>query len=178
MKKFIKLCIALSAVCVFLSSCDKPDSDKIWGNTYVYMPQATYDPYVVPNSGHIEQNNLNYSVDEENGILNIFLGVYRSGLQPLEEYSVNIDVENTAIKGTSLLPAANYDLPVDVTCPAGKRDATFYLSVDLEFLKANKAKDFSLTVCISSPTRYELNESLCKTVVRINTSELLTKVNC
>ena len=59
---------------------------------------------------------------------------------------------------------------------AGKRDATFYLSVDLAFLQANSATDYSLRVTISDPSRYSLNESLCSTDVFIDTDALLGKL--
>ena len=39
-----------------------------------------------------------------------------------------------------------------------KRDATFFLTVDIAYLKANADKDFSLPVTISDPTRYALND--------------------
>lgn len=171
------LTVLSSACAVFLTmvSCEKPDSGKFWGEAKIYMPQASYDPYVVPNSGSAAQTNLNYSIDWSMGVVNIYLGVYRSGLQPLEEYTVNVDVDNISIKGTTLLPAAYYDIPMSVTCPAGKRDMTFYLSVDLAWLQSNRSKDFSINVFISSPSRYELNESLCTTTIRINTEEFLKK---
>ena len=66
-------------------------------------------------------------------------------------------------------------LPSSVSCPDGKRDVTFFLSVDIAYLKANSDKDFSLPVTISDPTRYALNEKLVTSRVRIDTSDLLSK---
>ena len=175
MNRFLKYFTGLAMLSCLIVSCETPDMDKTWGNALIYMPQAMYNPYVVPNNGTHEQNNLNYSIDEQNDLLNIFLGVYRSGLQDLEEYTVDVSVDNVAIKGTTLLPPAYYDIPIQVTCPAGKRDVTFYVTVDLNWLKANRSKDYSLDVIISNPTKYDLNESICRTTLRLNSSELLTK---
>lgn len=171
---FISLCIL--AVAAF-SSCEEPDSEKEWGIANIYMPQANYKPYVVPNAGKEVQSNKNYRVDLSNNKVNIFLGVYRSGLQKLESFSVNVSAGNTAISGTTLLPADKYTLVTNVSCPDGQRDVTFYLTVDLNFLKSNSTTNFSLPVTISSPSKYELNESLVTTNVRINTATLLTNEN-
>lgn len=171
---FMSLCIL---ILFSFSSCEKADSEKEWGIAKIYMPQANYNPYVVPNSGIDLQSNKNYKVELAANKVNIFLGVYRSGLQELLSYSVTVTPGTTAIAGTTLLPADKYTLATVVTCPDGQRDVTFYLSVDLNFLKSNATTNYSLPVTISNPSMYELNESLVMTNVRINTSGLLTKEN-
>lgn len=175
MKKILIFLLAAVAFCMAFTSCEEADSEKAWGTAVIYMPQANYDPYVVPNKGTAEQVNRNYSIDEDRRLLNIFLGVYRSGLQELKEYSVEIASENVKLAGAQELPPAYYELPMTVTCPKGKRDATFYLSVDLDFLINNSKKDYSLGIYIFNPEGYELNPDLTMTTVRINTSELIEK---
>lgn len=178
MKNLNYLFISLSILTLFsFASCEKADSEKEWGIAKIYMPQANYNPYVVPNSGIDIQSNKNYNVDRGTNKVNIFLGVYRSGLQELQTYSVTVATGTTAVAGTTLLPADKYTLVTSVTCPGGQRDVTFYLSVDLNFLKSNANTNYSLPVTISNPSMYELNESLATTNVRINTSALLTKEN-
>jgi hypothetical protein len=176
MKNIRIIILLLLSVCVATSSCQKPDSDKEWGSALIYMPQAMYSPYVVPNGGSMDNNNgnQNYVIDNSAMELRIFLGVYRSGLMEKLSYTVDVAVPQNAeaLSGTTLLPATAYSLPSSVTCPDGKRDASFYLTVDLSYLKANATTDFSLPVTISNPTSYELNESLVTTTVRINTSAL------
>lgn len=177
MKLLLKtLLAAVAAVSAGLlaASCEKADSDKPWGNALIYMPQANYSPYTVPNSG--DETNVNQNWRFEDDRVLIFLGVYRAGLEELEEYSVNISTGTEVLENTTLLPASEYTLPSSVTCPAGKRDATFYLSVDLAFLQANSATDYSLRVTISDPSRYSLNENLCSTDVFIDTDALLGKL--
>lgn len=176
MKKLKYLFFSLLIMTIIsFSSCEKADSDIDWGIPKIYMPQANYSPYVVPNSGIDIQSNKNYKVDLPNSKVLIFLGVYRSGLQELQSYTVSVAPGTTALSGTTLLPAANYTMASTVTCLAGQRDVTFYLSVDLNFLKANAATNYSLPVTISDPSKYELHETLITSNVRINTSELLSK---
>ena len=144
------------------ASCQKADSERPWGSAVIYMPQAGYTPYAVPNGGTA-------------GKVHIFLGIYRAGLAELQAYTVSVSVGSTPLDGTVLLPGRAYTLPSSVSCPDGKRDATFFLTVDIAYLKANADKDFSLPVTISDPTRYALNDKLTTTQVRIDTSELLSK---
>ena len=144
------------------ASCQKADSERPWGSAVIYMPQAGYTPYAVPNGGTAQQSNKNYRIDTQAGKVHIFLGIYRAGLAELQAYTVSVSVGSTPLDGT-------------VCCPDGKRDATFFLTVDIAYLKANADKDFSLPVTISDPTRYALNDKLTTTQVRIDTSELLSK---
>lgn len=156
------------------ASCEKADNEKEWGEALIYMPQANYNPYTVPNSGTDPKLNKNYSIDSLDNRLNIFLGVYRSGLQELKSYTVDIEVADTFLFGTVIIPQDRYSLVSSITCPDGKRDATFYLMVDIDFLKANAFNDYSLVVKISNPSNYTLNPQLVSTKILIKTSELFT----
>ncbi len=177
MKKTILYSFATFILLIGAVSCRPADSDYAWGEALVYMPQATYSPYLVPNGGTVAQTNRNYEIDEENRVLNIYLGVYRSGLQPLGAYTVSVDVLDEKLPGTTALIPAYYDLPMDVSCPAGQRDVSFNLSVDLDYLIANRNKVFSLVVYIYDCSPYPLNEDLTTTSIQINTKELLEKEN-
>ena len=170
-----KIVISVLLLACGAASCQKADSERPWGNALIYMPQANYTPYVVPNGGTAQQSNKNYSVDAQAGKVRIFLGIYRSGLEELQAYMVSVSEGTVPLDGTTLLPDGTYTLPSSVSCPDGKRDATFYLSVDIAYLKAHADKDFSLPVTISNPTRYALNEKLATTQVLIDTSELISK---
>ena len=143
------------------ASCQKADSERPWGSAVIYMPQAGYTPYAVPNGGTAQQSNKNYRIDTQAGKVHIFLGIYRAGLAELQAYTVSVSVGSTPLDGTVMLPGRAYTLPSSVSCPA--------------YLKANADKDFSLPVTISDPTRYALNDKLTTTQVRIDTSELLSK---
>lgn len=157
----------------FACSCQKADSDIEWGNALLYMPQANYDPYLVPNTGPIPT----YELDMDSRILKVYLGVYRSGLQSLESYTVNLYSTQNKIKGTLMLDPKCYFFPLSVTCPDGKRDVSFCLEVNLDYLLQNKKNNFSIEIGIDSPSKYKLNESLSHTMVRINVAELVNKEN-
>lgn len=173
---------------VVLTSCSEDDSEKEWGNTLVYMPQATMlngglsNTYPVPFSDHM--STLNYVIDEETNKLRIVLGVYRSGLQKLEAFSVKIGVDSeatiTAANSTTrgvVLPQELYSLPQEVSVQNGEREKVFYLDIDLEKLRTdysiyNKNK-LVLVVGISNPSKYELNEKLSKTTIVIDGSSFI-----
>ena len=175
-KNIVKVISSLFMITI-LFSCADIDSEKEWGTALIYIPQATYgdNNYTVPNDGSQEQNNLNYSVSDNK--VNIFLGVYRSGLMPLEGYSVKIFSEDIVLSGYEPLPQNVYVLPDNISVPDGSREKTFYLSVDLDFLRNNEDTDYALSVKITDPTRYMLNESISTVNVLIKTKNLLEKID-
>jgi hypothetical protein len=151
------------------TSCEKPDSEIEWGFAKIYMPQANYAPYITTT----EQPGATCRIDQTNNELKIYLGVYRSGLQELKEFSVDVVAEPGQVENAVDLPASVYTLPAQVTCPDGNRDVTFYLKVDLAFLQENIDTDYTIAVAIQNPTNYELNEDLSTTQILIKPSELL-----
>jgi hypothetical protein len=181
--------IIFTTVMACFTSC--VEDDKEWGYAKIYMPQAAIsnggldNTYPVPMSGN--PSTQNYIIDGETNTLKILLGVYRSGLQELEAYSVKVFADVTATadavantnKGVAL-PSDAYALPSEVSVDNGQRENTFYLSVDLNKLIADypdyAANQLVLVVGISDPTRYELNEELSKTTVVIKGSEFLPTV--
>lgn len=172
MKRFIVIVFAVMVGGLAIS-CQKPDCDIEWGNALLYMPQANYNPYTVPAANSA----VNYEVDRNAHLLKVFLGVYRSGLQPLESYTVNLYSTTNKIKGTLMLDPKYYFFPISVTCPDGARDATFCLEVNLDYLLQNKKKEFSIEIGIDSPSKYEIKEELSLTMVHINVPELIKKEN-
>ena len=176
MKKIVIFFSVLLLACG-AASCQKADSERPWGSAVIYMPQAGYTPYAVPNGGTAQQSNKNYRIDAQAGKVHIFLGIYRAGLAELQAYTVSVSVGSTPLDGTVLLPGRAYTLPSSVSCPDGKRDATFFPHGRhrLSEGECRQGKHFSLPVTISDPTRYALNDKLTTTQVRIDTSELLSK---
>ena len=148
-KKIYFSCVAL--LILILYACGPDDHEIEWGFAKIYMPQAAIlngglsNDYPVPLSNN--PSTENYTIDSINNILKITLGVYRSGLQPLQAYSVTVaaDIEaaNTALTNMSrgvLLPADTYTLPSTVAVSKEERQAIFYLEVDLNKL----INDYSL----------------------------------
>ena len=174
--------IEMAAIlCLF--SCGKDDKDNEWGFSKVYIPQAAIynggqsNIYPVPMSNNPVTDN--YEIDPETGALRIVLGVYRSGLQKLDRFSVDVSADNeaTAAAVTSLdravaLPDELYDLPSRVTVDEGTRETIFYLTVDMnrmieEYPDYGKKK-IVLAVKIDNPTKYELNRKLATAIVVID----------
>lgn len=172
MGKSISIFFAAIVMALALS-CQKADSDLEWGTALVYMPQASNNPYVIPGSG----STATYELDQDTRLLKVYLGVYRSGLQPLEEYKVNLYSTQNKIKGTLLLDPKYYFYPLSLTCPDGSRDVPFCLEVNLDYLLQNRKKEFSLEIGIDTPSRYQLNEELSLTTILISVPELVKKEN-
>lgn len=195
MKSIIKYVFLITALAgfMFFSSCKEDDSEKPWGNLLVYMPQAALlsgglnNDYSVPlPSGFFGKN---YSIDITSSapdtLVNVFLGVYRSGLQSLDTYSVDIKANNDTIAKAQtnglysagvLLDASAYTLPAKITVPNGQREATFNLSISKAKLRNDAKyakKELLLAVGISNPTKYELNKKLSTTIVVISNWESL-----
>lgn len=180
--KNIAYSIISLAILIFVS-CEKSDNQKEWGISKIYMPQAsildggiTHD-YPVP----LNRGSNNYILDSLKNTINIVLGVYRSGLENLKSYSVtvaaDIDTTNQIITGGTitdavLLPSDVYTLPTTVSVPDGQRQSIFYLIIDraklIEKYSSYKGKQLLLTVGISNASRYQLNQSLSKTVIIID----------
>jgi len=184
-----KITVLLSiAVLSGLVSCDKGDDQKQWGNAKVYMPQAAILDGGLTNNYPVPLNNdpasKNYDIDSTANLLHIYLGVYRSGLQPLQSFSVKIYIDEAAtdsalsgINNGVALPSDVYTLPDEATVPDNERETVFYLTVDLNKLEEEyvsySTKKMVLVVGISDPSDYTLNENLCKTTVIIDGSSFL-----
>lgn len=173
----------LGGICLLFAGCKKEDNGLVFGNEYVYMPQALQSgginlEYQVP--GSLDSAGRNYRVDSVANRLNVILGVSRSGMQDPAGYSVQVsgDADTVAQAIASgalaavLLPEKAYTLPDAVTVPAGSTAATFSVSVDMDALKAFAGKKVALAVKISSPSRYQLNDSYSETIVVIDVDAL------
>ena len=103
MKKIVIFFSVLLLACG-AASCQKADSERPWGSAVIYMPQAGYTPYAVPNGGTAQQSNKNYRIDAQAGKVHIFLGIYRAGLAELQAYTVSVSVGCCRAGHTRCLP--------------------------------------------------------------------------
>src|SRR5882757_9230921 len=125
------------------SRCEKNDSDKAFGNTTIFMPQATVSGgtnanYPVPSG--LDSATHNYTIDSTAGTVTVLLGVSRSGLQSYQAFSVqvttNADTINHLITAglldatTMLLPSDVYTLPATVHVDARVPTVSFNLVLD------------------------------------------------
>jgi len=185
MKSVLNKIIVFSSIFVVLGlvSCGQDDSQTEWGNAKVYMPQAAILDGGLTNNYPVPLNNdpasKNYGIDSTTNLLHIYLGVYRSGLQQLESFSVKIYVDDAAttnaVSGMSngvALPSDVYSLPTEAVVPDNEREIGFELTVDLNKLleeyPSYATKKIVLVVGISDPSMYALNENLSKTTVIID----------
>ena len=175
MKRYFLLML-VCIVCI-LNSCEK---DEVFGDTLVYMPQATH------NIG--TDNNLIVDLNPSaNADTSIVLGVYRSGLQELQGFSVDLMLNTDTIpkaKAIALQPNApakyniyktgillppNYyaPLPPKITVPEGERDAYIFLVLKKSLIRSNYPSGtiLLLPVQIANPTKYKLNNDYTLTMV-------------
>jgi hypothetical protein len=175
--------IALAAIS--MSSCEKNDKDIAYGNTTIFMPQATVSGggnanYPVP-SGK-DSATYNFVNDPAAGKVNVILGVSRSGLPAYQSFSVGVSVNKDTINqliskgvlgaGVLLLPDDVYTLPENVSVPAGQAGTTFFLSLDKNKLKTYAGQQLAIAVKLDKPTLYQLNPIISTTVVIINAGAL------
>ena len=181
--KISALCCLIFAS-VFLFSCEEDDSEKQWGEALIYMPQVNINGnltnilYPVPLKNNASTKNYEVRANKQ---LYVYLGVYRSGLQKLESFTVDVAADlqstNEYVVGNANRRALSTDaftLPNKVTVPDGERETTFYLVVDLNKLgTASTNFNIVLDVFISNPSKYELKKELTKTRVVIDGREFL-----
>lgn len=182
LNKFIAPCILLVTALSY-TSCKKNDSQKDWGESKIYMPQASIKDGGITNDYAVPLNNIvnNYVLDTIKNTIDIDLGVYRAGSDDLNSYSVNInaDIDTTnqiiatgLIENAVLLPSDVYALPAEVEVPDGQRQASFHLTIDRNKLITKYSnytnKKLLLAIRISNPTKYILNPVLSKTVIIID----------
>ena len=99
-------------------SCQKGDGEVDYGNSLIYIPQATVSAgidnyYNVPSGG--AENTLNFGTTETD--VDIYLGVMLSGKKAGSGFSVNIvedseaSISAAAALGATVLPSSAYELP-------------------------------------------------------------------
>lgn len=154
------------------TGCEKGDGDADCGYGKIYITQATIADgnYSVPAGGG--KDTYNFVV--ENGKLNIYLGVLRSGkISDAPGFTVGVAVSQTmtdaAASGanTIAMPSSLYTLPGKVTVPSGNNSAVFFLSVDVDVLMDGTydGKKLVLALTIGAPTNFELNDADTSVVV-------------
>ena len=175
---------------VLLAGCFKSYNEDDVGFAKIYIPQATLsgldNSYSIPR-GDFGVNTY-YTGYYKDGSFNIALGVVRAGSFAVQKgFSVSVSIsqdETTAYlakmeendEEAIQIPAGMYDFPGSVSVEAGTNTGTFYLSVNMSSLASQSAllkgedgwKKLVLTVQISNPTEYELNDTNTSIVVIID----------
>lgn len=182
-----RLILTLVMLCaVIMVSCQEGDGEADYGFGYVYISQATSsgglnNHCLVPDGAG--KNTLNFK--EENGKLNIYLGITRSGkLSDAAGFTVDVlSSTNMAqeaiisgdIDNAMLLPSSLYEIPDKVSIASGTNSATFYLSLDVNILKTSEYAGKKLVVAleIANPTSYQLSDKNTSVVVVIDVNAML-----
>ena len=153
----LALCIIIS-----MSACkkmiDSPD-----GTANIYLTAAINNLYAVPGIP------ANYMADKAAKKLHIPVYMSRSGLQGAGSFSVDVAADNAAAQKiiddglvsadkAIVAPADVYELPATYT--AGKEHNGFDVLFDASKLNAYLGKQLVLTVRISNPSQFQLNEKL------------------
>lgn len=156
--------------------CEKAAQDEEWGYSLLYIPQA-----VVQSGG----TNNNYEVKlfaSGTNDTSIVVGLYRSGLAPLESVTVDLSVDADTLasaiayaqnpgvpasynvyKNAKLLSSGYYTLPPSISLENGMRSNYVLLELKKNLIFADpdySSKTFILPVRIKNPTKYELNPDL------------------
>ena len=183
MSSFIKLSAtaAILFFAVLFYGCEKDVKDIDYGNTYIFMPQATLSNlnYAVPAG----RDSASYNFRIEGNKVKVILGVSRGGKTSGDGYSVNVAADADTVTSllnanilnpatTQVLPSSIYSLPATVDVPAGSDGATFYLTIDKTQLKTYAGKKLALGVVVKDPSKYMLNAALNKVVVIIDVAAL------
>lgn len=175
-------------IVLILVQCEEDQNE--WGFALISMPQASvYDGASTNNYPVPLDNNpaiQNYVLDTVANTIDIYLGVYRSGLQPLAACSVDIftkqDTVNQLIAGevisnAAMLPADVYTLPQTVFISDGERETFFKLTVNLQKLIDEYSQlggqNLVLAVSLDNPSKYELNKALSTTIVIIDSRHFM-----
>lgn len=145
-----------------LASCKSmPDIPE--GSAQIYMPAALNSSYLVP--GSIK----NYVADKATKKLHIPLYLFRSGLQTQKHFTVDIAaddatanklISNGTVNSSNAMvaPSGLYSMPASIN---GGQDSSFFEVVfDANQLNAYLGKLLVLSVRITNPSKYQLNDKL------------------
>lgn len=162
------------------AGCEKDDKNTAFGDTVLYMPQATVGAaYVVPSG--LDAGTRNYKLDAASGKIKVILGVYRSGKALGGAVSVqvgtDVDTVQQMIASGALdasrhlpMPAAVYSLPASVDLPSGAGSVPFYLDLDAAALKNYPDKILALAVNISG--NGQVSPALRQVLVLVDVNKL------
>src|SRR5687767_1981604 len=86
----------LAMMAMMVISCEYDQIDRDWAEPMVYMPQTTLFSGGSDNNFPVPMNG-NFSMDSANNKIHVMLGVFRSGTQKPEPFSVDVSVDNDTI---------------------------------------------------------------------------------
>lgn len=153
---------ALFACMLLLFACKKT-VDSPQGTANVYLTAAVNNLYTVPGIP------ANYVADKAARKLRVPVYMSRSGLQGKSTYTVSVSADNAAAQKliddgqvnaqkAIVAPEETYSIPQTVS--AGEDHSGFEVAFDVNKLNAYLGKILVLSVRISNPSQFQLNEKL------------------
>ena len=180
LSKNIGILICCTVFAFTAGSCENPAKDVDWGFSRLYMPQAIVQSGGTTNNYFVEIDST-ASTDTM-----VVVGLYRSGLEPVLEVTVDLEVDLDTLnylismaavpnpdskfemyKNARLLDEKYYSIPSELSLENGKRDNYDFITLYKNELWVDPAPDetiFILPVRITNPSRYELNQELSITL--------------
>ena len=181
---FLSVLIAL-----IFSGCEYQDiRSATYPDNQIYMPAAKNGVYIINSatpdsvSPATQGSAYRYKIDVPNNQFIIPLGVYLSGVKAQAGFSVSIALNTDTITsllsqvtyaGYDVLPPANLKIPNNVDFAKNQQDATFNITIDYDFLKANFTKKYLLAITVSS-VDVQANSKLSTTIINLNPQFLST----
>lgn len=152
----------VSGMAIAVMSCSK-GVDVPPGSAKIYMTAATNSLLRVP------ANPKNYLVNKEDKKLVVPVYIGRSGLQEQQSFTLEVRADDVAaqqlidagtlgVSNALVAPNDVYTMPLSVI--AGKEHSSFDLVFDANKLNAYLGKQLVLTIKVSNPSKFELNEQL------------------
>ena len=185
--------LLLFVVVLTFGACEfnTPVRDADYPDQLIYLPAAVGGNFEISDIARrigdppVPGNPYRYVVDIENRQFLVPLGVYRSGIDNIGAFSIDIEANNDTINDIiaagdtiiKLLPSSEYTMVNSVDMPDGEELAKFNLVVDLDFLRDNYPTDvYALGVSISSPER-ETNPELSTAIIVLHTAIMKPKAD-
>ena len=167
MKRILFFAVLIAAPVLFGCTKYKEINDEAYPEQTVYLPAAVEGNSVggvyFINRVAVPGLAYRYVVDAAAKRLHIPLAAYRSGVDKKGAIEVAVSADADSANrmllagklpaGTEILPAGNYDLPSSVTIGDGAGEASFSLSVNLDYLVANPTKKLALGVGINTSSK-------------------------
>lgn len=181
-----KRLIILFGIVILVASCEYETEIRSadYSGQKIYMPAAYGGFFYINNISRkrgdlpFEGNPYRYVIDTVGRKFTVPLSAYRSGIDNVGGFTVDIKVNTDTINklitsgdlnNTILLPSDTYSIVASIEMPDGKEIAVFNLVIDLDFLRNSYPHEiYALGVGISS-TQRETVPKLGTTIVVVDT---------
>jgi hypothetical protein len=174
MEKNIRNIVVVFFIPILFVACSGA-ADVDYGDALIYMPQS------IVQSGGIN-NNFTVKLTPSQSDTIVPVGIYRSGLESLNEFSVELVVDTDSLtkaigradsmeqyafyKNVEILPDNCYTLPTKIEVKEGERESWGNLIIHREklFLIWSGNKKYVLPIRIKNSSKYTINQELSLTM--------------